>query len=95
MVKEELDSFTEYAKEERKKRNYNFKLDMDALQSKNIRFLPLDETKDSQLPDWAARILSERAISKRVKLLLLSFHNERIRKHRLGIAYSVSEHNNE
>lgn len=78
--------FKRYSVRVRRESGYNFKMIMDERQSKGLRIMPLDREKDPPLPDWARRLVTEKYLSRRMKLLLLKFHDDNIRQHRMGVA---------
>ena len=87
------DQFASFATKDRHLKNWKFKLNMEEIQSKRLRLMPLDVTSDQPLPDWAHQILSASHLSKRTKHLLLQYHNKKIRQYRLHL--SQGEQTNE
>lgn len=87
------DQFASFATQDRHKKNWKFKINMEEIQSKRLRLMPLDVTSDPPLPDWANQILSASHLSKRTKHLLLRYHNKKIRQYRLHL--SQGEETNE
>lgn len=81
-----LEEFADYAKSSRKKSNYKFKLNMEEIQSVSLDFIPLNVKIDPPLPDWAKRVVFESHLSKRTKLLLLQYHDRKIRENRLRLS---------
>ena len=81
-----LNEFADYAKSSRKKSNYKFKLNMEEIQNVNLNFIPLNVKIDPPLPGWAKRIVFESHLSKRTKLLLLQYHDRKIRENRLRLS---------
>lgn len=87
------EGFKTFATKSRHLKNWKFKINMEEIQSNRIRLLPLNAATDPPLPDWASQILSESHLSKRTKILLLRYHNKKIRQYRLQL--SQGEETNE
>lgn len=78
--------FVEHSKSAKKNSRKKFYLNMQEVQSKKMEFIPLNPKTDTPLPLWAKRIVFESHLSKRTRLLLLQFHDKRIREYRFGIS---------
>jgi len=77
------EQFVDYAKLAKRSANHKFQINMEEIQNLSVNFIPLDVQKDPPLPDWAKRILFESHLSKRTRLLLLQYHDKKIRLNRL------------
>lgn len=83
----EIDEFIEYVKEERRKKDYRFRINMTELQTERLtEHVRLDPSNDPPLPDWARKILDCSHLSKRTRIYLMKFHNRKIIEKRLAIA---------
>lgn len=94
MDEKEISEFKRYSTRVRRESNYSFQMLMDEKQSKSMRMMPLDKENDPPLPGWARRLVTEKLLSKRVKLLLLKFHDDNIREQRMKTASCAATQQN-
>lgn len=86
-VKKEITQFIDYMKEERRKKDYRFRINMNELQTERLtEHVRLDPSNDPPLPDWAKMILNASHLSKRTRIYLLKFHNMMIIDYRKSVA---------
>lgn len=86
MESSDIEEFKRYSARVRRESRYSFQMLMDEKQSKSMRMMPLDRENDPPLPGWARRLVTEKRLSKRIKLLLLKFHDDNIREQRMKTA---------
>lgn len=89
------DQFATFATKDRHLKNWKFKLNMEEIQSKRLRLMPLDVSKDPPLPDWARQILYASHLSKRTKHLLLQYHDKKIKQFRIHLSQGVETNETE
>lgn len=83
----EIDGFIEYMGELRRKHDFRFRLNMEELQRGRLtEHVRLDLENDPPLPDWARNLLEVSHLSKRTRVCLMKYHNDKIRERRRAIA---------
>lgn len=87
MTQSEASEFRKYVEDARRDSNYRFGINMKELQTQRLtQHVRLDPDSDPPLPDWAARLLDTSHLSKRTTIMLMRFHNRKIRERRLAKA---------
>lgn len=87
MTESEAREFRKHVEDARRDSNYRFKVNMQELQTQRLtQHVRLDPDSDPPLPDWAAKLLDTSHLSKRTTIMLMRFHNRKIRERRLAKA---------